>query len=294
MIEQTVVNGLLLGGVYTLVGLGFSLVWGTANVINVAHGAFIMLGAYITYWLFTLGGIDPFLALPVTAAVMFAFGYLIQRYVINLILRSGVFMTLVLTFGINILLVNLALVFWKADFRSVNPDYASAVLHVGNVVVPYLKIGVFVLALVVTGLVHLFMTRTKTGLAIKAAALNRSSAELVGIDIGRIYAVTYGLGALLAAVAGSLLGTISSISPHMGDALISKAFIIACLGGLGSITGSLAGGLTLGIVEVLGARYIGSSYQMTIGFVVLLLILILRPEGLFGRRFFAEVKGEDS
>lgn len=290
MSPQVIVNGLLLGGLYAAVGVGFSLVWGVMNVINITHGSFLMLGAYVSYWLFRLYHVDPFLSLPVVMLVMFGLGYLLQRYIVNAVVKTGVFMTLVITYGMNLFFVNLALLLWKGDYRSITPEYAGTGFQVGGLIIPYIRLVSVVLALVLTLLLQLFLSRTRVGNAILATALNKNAAQLVGIPVGRIYAITYGIGAALAGAAGALMSAIYVITPFMGEPFIGKAFVVACLGGLGTATGAVLGGMVLGLAETIGGAIVGPSYQEAISFIVLVLILILRPEGIIGRRFFAEVK----
>jgi branched-chain amino acid transport system permease protein len=290
VLAQIFLNALLLGGVYAMIGIGFSLVWGVMNVINLAHGAFIVLGAYTTYWLFTLLGIDPFLSVPISMLVLFVIAYPLQRFLINLVIRTGVFMTLILTFGLQLLVVNFLLVTFKADFRSVTPAYAGSGIEIAGLVVPYVRLAIFVTAVVVTAALFLFMNRTRTGNAIRATALNRIAAQIVGVNIGHIYALTFAISAALAGAAGALISTIYSFSPSLQGSLLGKAFIIAVLGGLGSPVGAIIGGLVLALAEAFGGALLGTSYQDALGFLILVLVLILRPEGIAGKRFFAEVK----
>lgn len=290
MSPQVLVNGLLLGGIYAAVGVGFSLTWGVLNIINIAHGAMVMLGAYITFLLFSSFGVDPFLSIPASMLVLFLLGYALQRVLINRVIPHGVFMTLVLTFGLSLFLIDLALLLFSSDYRSVTPSYAGSGLSVGGVIVPYQRLGAFLISILIVALLNVYLGRSKTGRAIRATALNRQAAQLVGVDIARIYAVTFGIGAALAGAAGSLLAVTITITPFMGNVFIGKAFVIATLGGLGTVQGALIGGLVLGLAESLGAALIGPSYQQAIGFGILLLVLILRPEGIMGKQFFAEVK----
>jgi branched-chain amino acid transport system permease protein len=287
---QTIVNGLLLGGLYAAVGVGFSLVWGVMNVINLAHGAMIMLGAYTTYWVSRLYGIDPFLTVPLSMTLMFILGYLLQEHIINFVVKSGVFMTLILTHGMNIFLVNVAYILWKGDYRSISPAYAGQGLEVGGVIIPYVRLIIVVVALLLAFLLHLFLTYTKTGNAIRATALNKEAAQLVGINIGQIYAITFAIGSAMAGAAGSLMSSVLVVTPVIGNPFIGKAFAIACLGGLGTMLGAIVGGLVLGLAETVGAALIGPSFQHAISFIALVLILIIRPEGIMGKKFFAEVK----
>jgi branched-chain amino acid transport system permease protein len=290
MSPQVLVNGLLLGGIYAAVGVGFSLTWGVLNIINIAHGAMVMLGAYITFLLFSSFGVDPFLSIPASMLVLFLLGYVLQRVLINRVIPHGVFMTLVLTFGLSLFLIDLALLLFSSDYRSVTPSYAGSGLSLGGVIVPYQRLGAFLVSILIVALLNVYLGRSKTGRAIRATALNRQAAQLVGVDIARIYAVTFGIGAALAGAAGSLLAVTITITPFMGNVFIGKAFVIATLGGLGTVQGALIGGLVLGLAESLGAALIGPSYQQAIGFGILLLVLILRPEGIMGKQFFAEVK----
>jgi branched-chain amino acid transport system permease protein len=290
MSPQVLVNGLLLGGIYAAVGVGFSLTWGVLNIINIAHGAMVMLGAYITFLLFSSFGVDPFLSIPASMLVLFLLGYVLQRVLINRVIPHGVFMTLVLTFGLSLFLIDLALLLFSSDYRSVTPSYAGSGLGLGGVIVPYQRLGAFLVSILLVALLNVYLGRSKTGRAIRATALNRQAAQLVGVDIARIYAVTFGIGAALAGAAGSLLAVTITITPFMGNVFIGKAFVIATLGGLGTVQGALIGGLVLGLAESLGAALIGPSYQQAIGFGILLLVLILRPEGIMGKQFFAEVK----
>jgi branched-chain amino acid transport system permease protein len=286
---QVIANGLLLGAIYAAVGMGFSLTWGVLNIINIAHGAMVMLGAYVTWWLFTSLGVDPFLSLPPSMGAMFVLGYLLQRFLINRVIPYGVFMTLVLTFGISLILIDLALFAFTGDYRSVTPGYAGAGFNLGGVVLPYQRLGVFVVSLSLVAALNSVLSSTKLGRAIRATALNRQAAQLSGVDISAIYAITFGIGAAMAGAAGSLLSTTQTISPVMGDTYIGKSFVIATLGGLGTVQGALVGGLLLGLAESLGSALVGPSYQVAIGYAILVLVLIFRPEGVMGRRFFAEI-----
>lgn len=286
MFLQAVINGILFGAVYATIGIGFSLVWGVMNIINVAHGSFIMIGAYLSYTLYTVLGIDPFLSIPLVMAVLFVMAYLIQKFVLNRVVRGSVFITLTFTFGLQILIANVCLLIWSADYRSVKLPYSSAGFQIGGVVVPLVRLGIFAVALVLTGLFYLFIRKTKTGIAINATALNFEGAKTVGIDVFNIYAITFGVSAALAGAAGCLISPIMSVNPFVGGPLVGKAFVISILGGLGSTIGALAGGMVLGLVETVGTVFIPSSYQELLGFSVLVLVLVFRPQGLLGKRFY--------
>jgi branched-chain amino acid transport system permease protein len=286
MLAQAVINGLLFGAVYATIGIGFSLVWGVMNIINVAHGSFIMIGAYLSYTLYTALGLDPFLSIPAVMAALFVLAYGIQRFLLNRVVRGSVFITLTFTFGLQILIANVCLLIWSADYRGVKLPYSSAGFQLGGIVIPLVRLGIFAVALVLTGLFYLFMRRTKTGIAINATALNFEGAKTVGINVYNIYAITFGVSAALAGAAGCLISPIMSVNPFVGGPLVAKAFVIAILGGLGSTIGALAGGMVLGLVETVGTAFIPSSYQELLGFSVLVLVLVFRPQGLLGRRFY--------
>jgi branched-chain amino acid transport system permease protein len=287
---QNVINALLLGGFYSAVALGFSLVWGVMNVINLAHGAMIMLGAYATFWLFHLFGVDPFLSIPVSMVLLFCFGFGLQKLVINLVVRAPVFMVLILTFGLEIAIMNVSTMLWTANYRSVNPSYAGTGLDLGGVIVPYVRIAIFVIAFLLTFGMYLFLNRTKTGNAIKATGLDKEAAELMGVDIGRIYAITFAVSAAMAGAAGSLLVTTSAVNPYSGGAYTFIAALIVCLGGLGNIMGVVAGAFVVAFAETMGSYLISPGLKMFISFVLLVIILSVRPQGIMGKKFFAEVK----
>lgn len=280
---QDLVNGILAGGILAVVALGFSLVWGIMNIINLAHGAFIMLGAYITYSLFTGLHVDPFASIPIAFAVMFAFGYVLQRGVINYVARAPVLTTFLLTFGLALLLANVALLIWTGDARAVSPAYAGANFSVGPVTVPWVKLWTLVCALAITGAMHACLVRSRLGRAIRATASDVGAAQLSGVRVAQVYAVVFALGAGLAGAAGSLVSLSFSLNPAMGDPFIIKAFVCCVLGGLGTVQGALVGGLVYGVVESFGSQYVGTGYQDAVALAVLLIVLVLRPRGLIGK-----------
>ena len=286
MILQAVLNGILFGAVYVCIGMGFSLVWGVMNIINLAHGSFIMLGAYITYTLFTYLKIDPFLTLPISMLALYFIGYASQKYLLNYIIRASIFITLTFTFGLQILIANVALLIWTADFKSAAPAYSGEGIVLGGLVLPYIRCAIFIVALILTYLFYLLMARTKTGKAINATALNLEGAKTVGVDVAEIYARTMGISAALGGAAGALISPIMTINPFIGGPLVGKAFVVAILGGLGGTMGSLAGGMALGLAEQVGSIFFSAGYQEAIGFIVLVLVLIFRPQGIIGKRFY--------
>lgn len=283
LLAQILVNGILLGGLYALMALGLALVWGVLNIVNLAHGAFIMVGAYVTWALFTYLHIDPFVALPVAAAVLFVIGYAVQRGILNLVIRAPMFNTLLITFGLEVVLTFLAQLVFSADFRTINPSYAGSNFSVGGITIPYLQLVAFLIACALTFALWAFLTRSRIGRGIRAAAQNLVAARLYGVAPRSIYALTFGLGTALAGVAGGLYGTVSQINPYIGGALTAKSFVIAIIGGLDNPLGVIVGGLFLGVVESLTALYIGPTYKDAISFGLLVVVLIVRPTGLLGR-----------
>ena len=283
LLAQVVVSGVLLGGLYALMALGLALVWGVLNIVNLSHGALIMLGAYTSYFLFTVWHIDPFVTLPITAVVLFIVGYVIERGILNFVIRGPMFNTLLITFGIEVILTYLAQLWFSADFRAINPGYAGANFAVAGITIPTVQVLVFAIALGLTIAMWLFLLHTRIGRGIRASAQNLVAARLYGVDPKRIYALTFGLGAALAGVTGGLYGTVSQINPYIGGPLTAKSFAIAIIGGLENPLGVIVGGLVLGIIESLTALYFGSTYRDVASFGVLLLVLILRPSGLLGR-----------
>ncbi|TMB33156.1 MAG: branched-chain amino acid ABC transporter permease [Deltaproteobacteria bacterium] len=283
LFAQILVNGILLGGLYGLMALGMGLVWGVLNIVNLAHGALIMLGGYAVYYLYTKGGIDPFAALPIAMVLLFLFGYLLQRFLLNLIVRSAQLNTLLITFGLDVVYVYLAQLLFSADFRTINPPYAGSNIDVGGVTIPYAQLAAFLVAIFLAAILFLFLDRTRTGRAIRATAQNLTAARLYGVNPRRIYALTFGTGAALAGAAGGLYGVVSQITPYIGVTLTAKSFVIAILGGLDKPIGVILGGLLLGIAEAMTALYLDPTFTDIISFGLLVLVLVAKPAQILGR-----------
>lgn len=283
LLAQILVNGILLGGLYAVMAQGLALVWGVLNIVNLAHGAFIMLGAYASWYLYTDLGIDPFLGLPITAAAMFALGYALQRGLLNLVVRAPMFNTLLITFGLEVVLTYLAQLAFSADFRTINPPYAGDSYALGPVTLPMARLAAFGVALALTVGMWLFLLHSRLGRAIRATAQNLVAARLYGVEPRHLYAVTFGLGLALAGAAGGLYGTVSQVNPYIGATLTAKCFAISIIGGLDNPLGVMVGGLFLGIVESLTMLYVGPTFADVASFGILVLVLFLRPSGLLGR-----------
>jgi branched-chain amino acid transport system permease protein len=282
---QLVILGLLAGGVYVAVGVGFGLVWGVLNIVNLAHGALVIIGGYITWQLFTRLGLDPFLTLPVDAVLLFALGYALQRGVINRIIRAPLLFTFLLTFGVNLVIVNILLLIFGSDFRSVTPSYSGQGFEFGSIVIPYVRLMSLAAAVLLAAGLAFLLNRTRIGLAINAIAADRDAAQLVGIDLRHAYAVTYGLGAACAGVAGGLIALIQAITPTAGEPYTLQAFVVVILGGLGRVSATVVGGLAFGLVEAFGQSIPGSGsvFANAIAFGLMVLVLMTRPQGLLGR-----------
>jgi branched-chain amino acid transport system permease protein len=276
LFAQILLDGVLRGGLYGLMALGMALVWGVLNIVNLAHGAFIMLGGYIVYFLFA-AGFDPLASLPVAMLAMFALGYLVQRGVLNLIVRSALLNTLLFTFGLDVVLTYLAQLFFTADYRTINPSYAGANDTVAGITIPFAPFAAFIAAIVLAVLLYLLLNRTRLGRAIRATAQNLDAARLYGVDPRNIYAVTFGIGAALAGAAGGLYGMVAQITPYIGATLTAKCFVIAIIGGLENPLLILGGGIVIGLAEALAALYLGPTFTDVVSFGLLVLILVLWP-----------------
>jgi branched-chain amino acid transport system permease protein len=283
---QVLINGILLGGLYSCIAVGFSLVWGVLNIINILHGSLIILGAYLAFFAHAAFGVSPFLFVPVAGAALFAIGYALQRSVINHVMGKPVLITLTLTFGLNLLLTNLMILGFRADYRKVILEHPLGVLQFAGVTVPVDRLVCMAFALALVGLLYALLRESRIGRAIVAVRMDRDAAALMGVDVKAIYAVTFAIAAFMAGAAGSLLSVIFPISPLTSDAFLGKAFVICILGGLGSVPGVMVGGIVLGILESFGTLFFGPEYSLTLSFVLLILLLLFRPTGIMGRRGF--------
>ena len=290
-IAQVILNGVLLGGLYACTAIGFSIIWGVMNLVNLAHGSMIVIGAYVTYFVSSRTGADPFLTIPLAGAILFLLGYALQKFLLNLIVRSSIFMTFIFTFGLDMHLINVLLMAFSADLRSLSVSYAHESFRFGGLAAPHGRLIAFALAIALTIALSFFLDHTRTGRAIKAVSFDRDAAALSGIDINRIYALTFAIGAMMAGMAGSLIAVVYSFSPVTGESFTMKAFVIVVLGGLGSVPGAILGGVVLAVAENMASYLLDPGYRDAIGFGLLLLTLMFRSEGLLGKRFFAEVKG---
>jgi branched-chain amino acid transport system permease protein len=283
---QATVNGLLEGGLLALVGVGFSLVWGVMNIVNLSHGAFVLIGAYTGWKLQDSAGVDPWVSMVVAAVGLFAAGYLVQRYVINLVVNAPIWMTLLLTFGLSLVIVNGLILLFTGDFRSIRTSYGSSSISVGDLRVPSGRLIAFAVAVAFTLALVLFMDRTRLGLAIKSTGMDRGAARLMGIKVRSVYGITFGIAAGLAGAAGAIHGTVDTFSPADAGGFTLQSFVIAVLGGLGNMWGALAGGLLLGVVQAWSGQYLGGTLVNAVAFAVLVVVLMVRPAGLLGKPYY--------
>ncbi|MCO8256828.1 branched-chain amino acid ABC transporter permease [Haladaptatus sp. AB618] len=287
---SVVINGLLIGGVYAAMAIGFTMIWGVVGVINLAQGDLLMLGAFTTWT--TVGTISAtnhpsfglfVVGLLVSMVAVGVLGYFIQRLLVNQVMRTSKFLTLLLTFGLGIIIQQSALLYWGATPRSINPSVPGpSNYQFLGATIPAERLLIFVVAVLLTGIFYVFLKRTRTGRAIRAASQNEQAAQLVGLDIDHIYSVTFAISAAVVAVTGGLIGMAFSFQPGMGNAYTLKSFVVVVMGGLGSIIGALVGGLLLGLIEHLGSNIWSASIADAIGFTALVVFLLVRPNGLFG------------
>jgi branched-chain amino acid transport system permease protein len=279
---QSVVSGTLTGSLYAMIGVGLTVVFGVMRIINLAHGEFVMLGMYGAFWSLQLWRLDPFVSILLWSPLMFLAGMLVYRHLLQAIIPGGELNTLLYTAGLSLLIANLALFVWTGDYRTIKLSYALLPMRPFGIAVPIPLAIAFGLAIGITGGLYLFLTRTDAGRAIRATSQNPEAAALMGVNVDWISMITFGLGSALAGAAGVLLAPSLYLYPTVGEILVVKCFVIVVLGGLGSVSGAIAGGVILGLVESLGAVYVSVAYKDTIGFVIFLLVLLFKPSGLLG------------
>ncbi len=280
IVLQALVNGVLMGGVYSLVSIGLTLIFGVVRIVNFAHGEFLMAGMYLTYWLWVLTRLDPVAAALVTMPVLGGFGLLLFRVLIGRVLGAPDLAQIFLTVAISLVLQNLALLLFTANYRSVTVEYATAALRVGGVAFSVARLIAFGVAVVLSFLTGVFLTRTDLGRAMRAVAQDREAAVLLGIDPNRIYGMAVALGAALAAAGGSVIMPYFYVFPTVGASFVLMAFIVVIMGGLGNVTGAFLGGLIMGVAESFGILLVGGHGGVMVGFLVLVLVLMIRPHGL--------------
>jgi branched-chain amino acid transport system permease protein len=287
-LPQNLVFGLLVGGLYGLAAVGLSLVFGVTKILNVAHGELLMIGGYASFWLFTLFGMDPFASLPLSILLLVLLGLILYKTVFARMTRLGeetkIKNTMLVGFGLGIILQNVAQRLWTANERGITTDYSSSVFTLFDVRFPIVRVASFLIALILLVALHLFLKRTYLGKAIRATVQDWEAAALLGVGTDRVYLVTFLMGAGLAGVAGALVSVGWSIMPTMGLEWTLTSLIVMVLGGLGSFVGTFVAGVLLGITESLTSLFLGGAYREMVALVLFLLVLVLRPQGLFGTK----------
>jgi len=288
LLAQSLAFGILVGGLYGLAAVGLSLVFGVTKFLNVAHGELLMLGGYAGFWLFTLWGMDPFLSLPIVVACLVLMGLVLYKLLFSRMVKlseeNKIKNTLLVGFGLSLIFQNLALRLWTADDRGITTSYSGQAFTVLGVRFPMVRVASLGIALICLLALHLFLHRTYTGKAIRATVQDWEAATLMGIDIHKVYLLSFVLGAALAGVAGALVSVGYSIQPTMGLEWTLIALVVMVLGGLSSIPGTLVGGLVLGVTQSLTSYWIGGTYREIVALFLFLVVLVVRPQGLFGSK----------
>jgi branched-chain amino acid transport system permease protein len=282
VVAQAVINGLLIGGIYALVSIGVTLIFGVVKIVNFAQGEFLMIGMYISYWLATLIRLDPVASLAVSMPALFVAGVFLQKFLLRRVLGLGDMPQIFLTFAISLLLMNAALLLFTADYRTIQTSYTFSALRIGPLYLSVPRVIAFALAMLLSAALELFLRRTDLGKAMRAAAQNRDVAMLMGVNPDRVFAVAVGLALALAGAAGSLLMPFYPAYPGVGQVFTLFAFVAVVLGTLGNVRGALIAGLMMGMAESLGVQFVGADSGLIVVFAMLLVTLAVRPGGLYG------------
>lgn len=280
---QLLINGILLGGIYALISIGLTMIWGVMQIVNFAHGEFLMVAMYATFWLFQLYGMDPYFSLLIVTPLLFLFGVLTQRVIIDPILDAPHVAQIFSTVGLSIVMQNLALFFWKADYRTVRITDSIANVKFQGLIVSFPRLMAFAITLVMVIVLFLFLKKTYLGKALRATADNKRAAHLMGINVGHLYYLALGIGTACVGMAGGILMPMYAVFPTVGGYFVLTAFVVVVLGGMGSLTGAFIGGLIIGVVEAFSGFYLAPALKEVVYFLVFILILVFRPSGLLGK-----------
>lgn len=280
-IIQVLISGILVGGIYALISMGLNLILGVVRIINFAHGEFLMLAMYISFFLYSVWGLDPYVSALLVVLILFFFGLFIQRIIIQPILNTSATVKIFVTLGLSIALQNFALMLWRADFRSVHTAYQTAVINVGSVAVSIPRLIAFIVAIIVALGMYLFLNKTLVGKAIRAVAMEKRAAALMGINVKRIYLLAFAIGSAIVGLAGALLIPIYYVFPTVGTLFVLISFVVVVLGGMGSMLGAFLGGIIIGLVEAIAGVVIAPGLKEAVYFIIFILVLLFRPSGLF-------------
>jgi branched-chain amino acid transport system permease protein len=286
---QTLILGLLVGGVYALLASGLTLIFGVMNVVNIAHGAFLILAAFLTYSIWSATGLDPLLALIITTPAMFGFGWLLYNASIRRIRTAPVAISVLLTFGLALVIEGLMGSIWGNTSHSVRPPYANDSFSIGSLFLPKAQVFGGAVALVVLGVMYLVLNRTWLGRAIRASAVNPQGAALVGVNVASVSALTFAVGVAAAGAGGSIVSVLYPFLPGSHYQWIARLLGIIVLGGMGSLPGALLGALALGVAEAMTVSYISPAWATAVPYVLVFAVLLLRPQGLLGSRLREDV-----
>jgi branched-chain amino acid transport system permease protein len=280
---QSVLSGVLVGGVYALIGIGLTIIFGVMRVINFAHGDLLMLGMYATWIIFTALGMDPFVSIVLVAPLMFLWGAFLQKVFINRVLNALPQNQILLTIGLGLVMSNTMMLVFTSDYRILTTSYSSSSFSIGDLSVSQPLLVAFLITAGITAALYWFLLKTDTGQAIRATAQDRDAAQLMGINVRAMSVLAFGIGAALAGTAGALISPTYYIFPQVGSAFTLKAFVIVVLGGMGSVVGATLGGVLVGLTESLAAVYVASGLKELVVFVAFLAILLFKPSGLLGK-----------
>jgi len=280
---QSIISGILIGGVYALIGIGLTIIFGVMRVINFAHGDILMIGMYMTYSLFTLFGIDPFVSIIITIPLMFLFGAFLQKVFINRMQGALPQNQILLTIGLGLIMSNTMMLAFTSDYKILSTDYSSSSFNIAGISISTPLLISFLITAVITAMLYWFLLKTDTGQAIRATAQDREAAQLMGINVKWMSILAFGMGSALAGTAGALISPTYYIFPQIGSVFTLKAFVITVLGGMGSIVGATIGGIIIGVAESVSAVYISSGWKDVVVFVLFLLVLLFKPAGLMGK-----------
>ena len=283
MIIQIIISGIIMGLIYGLVATGLTLTWGVMDIINFTHGEYLMISMYVSFWLYTLMNLDPLLALPIVIVVMFIIGYLTYSIVVKNVINAPALSALLATFGLSLVFRNLAQFLWTPNARFItNTVLSGKKINIGSIIIGYPQLVAAIGSIVVIYAIYYFIEKTKVGKSIQATALDKNTAKLMGINTERVYGLTFAISGAAAGIAGGLLSTFYPVYPESGILYALIGFVIVALGGFGNIKGALYGGLIIGLSEAIGGYYLGTQFKYAIIFLIYLIVIQIKPKGLFG------------